>query len=156
MKKILIIAIASVISVMAPAQTRRADTLYARWEYFKAAQLYEKAVTKKATPDVYYKLGQCYQKMHRYKEAVAAYDKVNAAGHYTNAAFYLNYGLILKTNERYADAKIAFKAYSDMVPTDTRGQFYMNFCDTVMADHKFDMPIKITSVSSLNTDASDM
>ncbi|HWY98392.1 MAG TPA: OmpA family protein [Bacteroidia bacterium] len=156
MKKILILAIVAFITTMAPAQTKRPDKLFANWEYYKAAQLYEKAAVKNPTQDIYYKLGQCYQKMHRYNEALVAYDKVYAMGHYTNTAFYLDYGLILKTHERYADAKIAFKTYSDMVPSDKRGAFYMSSCDTAMADHKNDLPVKITAVASLNSNMSDL
>jgi len=156
MKKILILTFAVLLSLFATAQTRRADTLFAKWEYFKAAKLYEKAIAKNPTQDLYYKLGECYQKMHHYKEALAAYDKVNAIGHYANADFYLNYGLVLKTNERYTDAKIAFKMYADMAPSDKRGLFYMNSCDTVIHDHQFDMPITVSAVSSLNSNSSDL
>ena len=156
MKKILIITIAAFISVVGTAQTKQADKLFANWEYFKAAQCYEKAAAKNPTQDVYNKLGQCYQKMHRYSEAVTAYDKVNAMGHDTCKAFYLNYGLMLKTNKRYVDAKIAFTTYFGMAPSDPRGKFYMNSCDTVLADQKFDLPITITSVSSLNSNVSEM
>ena len=104
MKKILILTIAVLLSALAPAQTKKADRLFEKWEYFKAAKLYEKAAAKKPTQDVYYKLGECFQKMYMYKEAQSAYDKVNAMGTYSNAAFYLDYGLILKTSERYLSA----------------------------------------------------
>jgi len=156
MKKIIILTFAVLLSLFATAQTRRADTLFCKWQYFKAAKLYEKASIKHPTQDVYYKLGECYQKMHRYKDAQVAYDKVNAIGHYTNTAFYLNYGLMLKTNERYADAKVAFKTYADMAPSDKRGLFYMNSCDTIVKDHQFDLPITITAVSALNSNSSDL
>ncbi len=156
MKKILVLAIASMASLYAPAQTRRADTLYAHWNYYKASERYEKAAAKNPTQDVYYKLGECYQKMHNYKNALTAYDKVAAIGHYTNAAFYLNYGLMLKTGERYPDAKAAFKMYTDMTPSDPRGAFYMNSCDTVMNDRQFAIPITISAVSSLNSSSSDL
>lgn len=151
MKKILTIAIAVLLSVFASAQTKKADTLFAKWDYFKAAQCYASEAAKNPSQNIYYKLGQCYQKMNRYKEAAAAYDKVNAMGHFANAGFYLNYGLILKTNERYAEAKDAFKTYAGMMPSDPRGNFYMSSCDVVMEDHKSDLPITITAVSSLNS-----
>ena len=156
MKKIQIVTLAILISLFATAQTRKADTLFARWEYFKAAKLYEKAAIKNPTQDVYYKLGECYQKMHRYNDAVTAYDKVNGLGHYNNTGFYLNYGLVLKTKERYTDAKVAFKMYADMAPSDTRGVFYMNSCDTILKDHQFDMPVTVIAVSSLNSNSSDL
>jgi len=156
MKRILAIAIIVLTSVTINAQIRKADRLYANWDYNRAAQLYERAAAKKPNQDVYYKLGECYQKMHRYKDAVTAYDKVSALGHDTNPSFYLNYGLMLKANERYSDAKNAFSMYSEMVPSDTKGQFYASSCDTVIKDHEYDLPITITSVTSLNSGSADM
>jgi outer membrane protein OmpA-like peptidoglycan-associated protein len=156
MKKILIIAIAGLISVFASAQTKKADSLFAKWNYFKAAQLYAKTADKKPSQDIYFHLGQCYQKMCRYKEAVAAYDKANAFGHNANAAFYLNYGLMLKTSERYADAKVAFSMYSSMMPSDAKGQFYLSSCDVVTDDKKNELPITIKAVSALNSNAADL
>lgn len=156
MKKIHIVAIAVLLSAFASAQTRKGDTLFVKWEYFKAAAAYETEAASNPSQDLYYKLGQCYQKMNRFKEALSAYDKVNATGHYSNARFYLNYGLMLKTGERYADAKDAFTMYSSMVPSDSRGNFYMNSCDVAMEDNKSDLPITITGASSLNSNAADM
>jgi outer membrane protein OmpA-like peptidoglycan-associated protein len=156
MKKISLLAIAILIWSLAPAQTKKADRRFAKWEYFKAAKLYEKAVAKSPTQNEYYKLGQCYQKMFRYKEAQSAYDKVNAMGHYSDASFYLNYGLILKTNERYTEAKAAFNMYTSMMPSDAKGEFYASSCDVVVEDHKYDIPITITGVSSLNSNSADL
>jgi outer membrane protein OmpA-like peptidoglycan-associated protein/tetratricopeptide (TPR) repeat protein len=156
MKKILILTIAILLSELVPAQTKKADRLFEKWEYFKAAKLYEKAAAKKPTQDVYYKLGECYQKMYRYKEAQSAYDKVNSIGHYSNAAFYLDYGLVLKISERYPEAKVAFNMYTSMVPSDSRGAFYASSCDVIVEDHQYDLPITTTGVSSLNSTAADM
>src|ERR1700728_3524234 len=104
MKTIYMIAIALMLVMFANASTKHADRLFDKWEYYKAAQLYEKESEKNPTQYVYYRLGQCYQKMHRYNEAVVAYDKVNSMGTFNDASFYLNYGLVLKSNRRYTEA----------------------------------------------------
>src|ERR1700722_885812 len=156
MKKIPMIAIAIFIALLSHANTKHADRLFEKWEYYKAAKLYEKTAEKHPTQDIYYKLGECYQKMHRYSEAVAAYDKVNSMGHYENVSFYLDYGLMLKTSKRYTDAKIAFIMYSRMAPSDIKGQFYASSCDTIANDGQTVFPITVSAIGSLNSTSSDL
>ena len=96
MKKIITTLFAISFCIMAIAQTKKADRLFNNWEYFQAAALYEKEVASNPSPDIYYKLGQCYQKMNKYSDALRCYNKVNEAGPYTDAQFYIKYGQILK------------------------------------------------------------
>lgn len=156
MKRILIITIAFFITVCSYGQEKRADRLFIQWNYSKAAELYTKAAAKHPTQDLYYKLGQCYQKMHRYPDAARAYDAVNNLGHYNSAQFYLDYGRVLKATGRYSDAHVAFTTYSQMMPNDTRAQFYASSCDTIIKDRETDLPIHVVSVSSVNSPFSDM
>jgi len=86
--------------------TKKADRLFERWEYYRAAQLYEREAEKRPGADVYYKLGECYRKMNKYKQAEQAYDKVNEYGAYRDADFYLHYGQILNSVGRHDDAKL--------------------------------------------------
>ena len=156
MKKILIITLIGLTPILLQAQRKSADRLCDKWEYNKAAAKYEKAAAKKPSQDVYYRLGQCYQKMHRYAAAVTAYDKANAMGHSDDASFYLNYGLMLKANKRYSDAKNEFIVYSRMAPSDPRGAFYAASCDTITNNIAYDLPIKTKTVSALNSSSSDL
>jgi outer membrane protein OmpA-like peptidoglycan-associated protein/tetratricopeptide (TPR) repeat protein len=131
-------------------QTKKADRLFEKWEYYEAAKLYEEAVKEDPSSDNYYKLGQCYQKMFLFPEAVAAYDKVNAAGNYNRADFYLNYGLMLKTNERYTEAREAFSKYNNMAPSDPRGKLYMASCDVVIDDLNKPVGVTVTNLGMNN------
>src|ERR1700722_17346111 len=109
MKKTLLTLITVSCSLIAIAQTDKADKLYNNWDYYGASQLYEKQTQTTPTADVYFKLGECYRNMSKYPEALKAYDKVNSMGEYKNPMFYLYYGLMLKTSERYDDAKASFE-----------------------------------------------
>jgi len=131
--------------------TKKADRLFDKWQYYEAAKLYEDAAKDNPSPDVYYKLGQCYQKMFLFQDAVNAYDKVNAAGPYNHPEFYLNYGLVLKANSRYQDARDAFMKYDSMAPNDSRGKFYANSCDVVLDDLQKPVNVTVTNVASINT-----
>lgn len=151
-----ILTLATVFSGLAVvAQTDKADKLYKNWDYSGAAKVYQNEIATHPTADEYFKLGECYRNMSKYPEALKAYDKVNSMGEYKNPSFYLYYGWMLKTGERYDDAKIAFQKYMDMEPGDARGKMYYNSCDLVVNDHKNDLPLMVKNVSSLNTKDGD-
>src|SRR5580700_1111625 len=118
MKKIVLTFATVFSSLLAVAQNSKADKLFNNWDYYGAAQIYKKEVTTKPTQENYFKLGECYRKMSKYAEALKAYDKVKSMGSYKDPMFYLYYGWMLKTAERYDDAKAAFKEYSDLEPMD--------------------------------------
>jgi outer membrane protein OmpA-like peptidoglycan-associated protein/tetratricopeptide (TPR) repeat protein len=156
MKKSYILIIAILLSLTATAKTKKADRLFERWEYFRAAKLYKKEAAKHPSSDLYFKLGECYRKMNLYKEEQAAYDKVDSAGTYSNPEFYLNYGQVLKNNGRYDKAKIAFDKYTELMPSDPRGKFFSTSIDIVTEDHKTDEPVTISNVGTLNTPMADL
>lgn len=152
MKRIITLTAIFLIGTIAIAQPKKADRLFARWDYFEAAKLYEKEAERKSTQDVNYKLGQCYQKMRKYPEAKLAYDKVNAAGSYADAGFYYKYGMVLKNNEQYTDAIEAFKTYQRMQPGDERAALYISSCEIATQEKETDLPIDVKTVSTLNTE----
>lgn len=154
MKAICITLLAALFCSTALAQTPKADRLYERWEYFRAAELYKKEAAKHPSADIYFKLGECYRKMNLYKEEQEAYDQVNAAGSFSNPLFYLYYGQVLKTNGRNAEAKSAFNTYTALMPSDFRGIFFSESIDIVADDHTWDEPVSVRNVGPLNsTDA---
>lgn len=156
MKKTYILIIAVLFSTMAIAQTPKADRLFESWEYFRAAKLYEIEAAKNPSPEVYFKLGECYRKMNWYKEAKVAYDKVNETGVYSNPEFYLNYGQILKNNGNYDQAKVAFNKYAELKPSDPKGKFFSESIGIVTEDHNWDEPVSITNVGALNSANADL
>ncbi|MBC7552365.1 MAG: OmpA family protein [Taibaiella sp.] len=151
MKAICILFIATMYCSVINAQSSKADRLFDDWEYFRAAKIYEIEAAKHPNADTYFKLGECYRKMHLYIEEQASYDKVNEAGVFHNPEFYLNYGLVLKINGKNDRAKLAFNKYSELVPSDFRGKFYSESIDIVADDHKWDEPVSIINVAALNT-----
>ncbi|MDP1728380.1 MAG: OmpA family protein [Bacteroidota bacterium] len=143
------------ISTSLSGQTNRADKLYNRWDYYKAAKLYEKKVKKNPDPEIYFKIGESYRKMNKYREALLWYNKVNAMGNYNNPLFYFNYGLILKNNDKCEEAKQAFNKYSTLMPGDTMGRFYSLSCDIIKEDHQWEEPVSVDNLQSLNTKTAD-
>ncbi len=151
MKSICIIILATLFCTTAIAKTIKADRLFDSWDYFHAAQLYEREAARHPGSDIYFKLGECYRKMNLYIDEQAAYDKVNAEGTYSKPEFYLNYGLVLRINGKNDQAKAAFNKYSELVPSDPRGKFFSESIDIVADDHKWDEPVSVSNVAALNT-----
>lgn len=134
--------------------TKKANRLYDRWEYYRASQLYEREVKNNPDPDVYYKLGMCYVKMHKYRDAQTAFDKVEGYGTYHNPEFYLHYGRILNNNERFTEAAIAFDKYTAMNREDMTGEYLKSAMEIVREDHKWDEPIQLVNLP-MNSKKSD-
>jgi outer membrane protein OmpA-like peptidoglycan-associated protein/tetratricopeptide (TPR) repeat protein len=133
----------------------KADRLFEKNDYYRASELYKKLVKKHPSQETNFKLGQCYQKMNRYQEAEMSYRQVAVAGPYTDPAFYLDYGLVLKNNDKCMEAKAAFSKYDSLMPADRRGKMNMNSCEILADDHKYDLPISVSDVKALNTKYSD-
>lgn len=156
MKHLLIIILIILLCFTGMAQTQRADKLFKNWEYFRAEKLYKKEAEKNPSADVYFKLGECYRIMNQYKnEEQEAYDRVNMAGVYSDPEFYVNYGLVLRENGWYRQSRNAFKKYSELRPTDPKGEFFSNAIDIVLNDQKWDEQITMTNVTELNTKDGD-
>lgn len=151
MKTIITTTIAMLFCIMSEGNTRKADRLFNRWEYYKAAELYKKEVLKNPSQDVYYKLGECYRKMEQYSEAKNWYDKVNKEGFYHNTLFYYNYGLVLENNEEYLLAKESFRKYDSLMPSDARGKFHMASCELALKYNKDKLTDTVVNVIALNT-----
>jgi outer membrane protein OmpA-like peptidoglycan-associated protein/tetratricopeptide (TPR) repeat protein len=144
------------LSIISQASTpSKADKLFEKNDFFRASELYKKSAAKHPSQELNFKLGQCYQNMNRYTDAEMSYSKVAAAGPYSNAVFYLDYGLVLKNNSKCEEAKAAFRKYDSLMPNDKRGKLYMNSCAVLAEDHKYDLPVTIANVKSLNTKYSD-
>lgn len=137
-------------------QTRRAQKSYNQYEFNRAASLYKRLNIKyPEDQDICVQLGNCYRKMNDYLQAQSWYDKANKMGTSSNSEFYLSYGLVLKNNERYDDAKIAFSKYMELMPGNPKGEMYLKSCDVVTQWKKFDLPLKVINVNALNSKASD-
>jgi len=144
------------LSLQTYSKTPKADRLFNNWEYFEAAKLYEKEITKNPSAEVYYKLGLCYMKMNNNKiKEKEAFDQVNSKGNFNKPEFYLYYGQVLRSTGYYAEAKIAFDKYSALVPTDKRGKHFSQSLAIATEDHLWDERITTSNVTMLNTEEAD-
>jgi hypothetical protein len=90
-----------------------ADSLFKNSDYANAQtyllQVFEKDSTKK---DVIYKLGICYLKQYQPQQAQRFFSKLINETNPINDELYFNYGLCLKANGKYKEAKKYFEKSS--------------------------------------------
>lgn len=126
---IVFISAAIMLSGCARYYTERGDAQFERFGYAKAARLYEKAYSKKPTPELALKLANSYRNMNDYANA----DKYFAAGMKDDGAKldpmnHLSYGKILMNMGKYGDAKSQFTSYLNDKPGDYAAQLLLNSC----------------------------
>lgn len=161
-KKAILISLLTLFAIQAEAgkgRIKKADRFFSRYEYKRAAELYLKEAEKEKQGElqqkIYIKLADCYRKMNDYKEAEEWYNKAYTFGPVSDADFYLNYGLILKNNEKYDMAKVVFGNYLNLNPNDRKGELYLQSCDVALELKKFAQPFKVDNIASLNTPFAD-
>jgi outer membrane protein OmpA-like peptidoglycan-associated protein/tetratricopeptide (TPR) repeat protein len=156
MKKIFFTLLIPILGFVVNAQTAKSDRKFEHWDYFNAAKLYEKKVTKNPNADDYYKLGECYRKMNNYKtEEQDAYDHVHAYGRYSDPEFYFHYGQVLKTNGLHEEAKKAFLNFQLAKPNDPRIPHIQESWRILEEDIQSDQPIVIENMVFSNTEFAD-
>jgi len=134
-----------------PSLLKRADQLYAQYKYANAASIYLKlADTKKPKLTVLERLADCYQKMNDYEAAENWYARVVNFPD-SKAENLINYGAVLKSNSRYAEAKKVLKSYAERTGNLKRVGNEIAGCDSALVwmanptTHKIKNEIQINS-----------
>ena len=106
---------------------KRADKLFAKYNYTEAAKLYEKLVTK-----VEYgipaskKLAQSYKQLGQYKKASQWYQKAIELDTKIDPEFVYEYALMLRSNENYDESAKWMAKFHELKSGDSRGKAYSN------------------------------
>ena len=94
------------------AYEKAGDDAFAKKEYYNAVHYYDIVLKSKKSSGLYYKYAESCRLSHAYQAAEAAYKKVvdgKDKNRYPMLEFY--YGITLKHNTKYSDAKRAFKYF---------------------------------------------
>lgn len=120
------ISVLSTISLQAQDRTTaKADKLYDRLEYTKAAKEYEKIVEKgDATPFVYKRLADSHYFLFNSKEAAKYYKVLLRNEENANAEDYFRYSQMLRANGKNDEAKEAMENFAKMSPDDVRAKSF--------------------------------
>jgi hypothetical protein len=115
----LFLPFASVEAQNLKAYEKAADDAFAKKEYYNAMHYYDIVLKSKKTTGVYYKYAESCRLSYAYVAAEEAYKKVidsKDKSRYPMVEYY--YGLTLKHNAKYAEAKRAFKYFLDRYKKD--------------------------------------
>lgn len=146
------------------AYEKAADKAFAQKEYYNAMHYYGIVLKSKKTPGIYYKYAESCRLSHAYQAAEDAYKKVvdsKEKSRFPMLEFY--YGITLKHNTKYVEAKRAFKYFLQNYRKDNfykeKAEQEMKSCDFAKELVKNPIPedeLEITHLSeNVNTKYSD-
>jgi len=122
-KRILpLLAILLIIQFTATAQLKKANRLFARYDYANAIPFYKKVVDKNkgGKIEAMQRLADCYRLTSNFTEAAAWYGKV-VENPGVDAENYYYYGQALRSNGNSKLAQEQFNRFSQLKPNDPRG-----------------------------------
>lgn len=114
--------------------TKNADLAFWSKEYYKALNLYEKAINKSESKEekayIQFKIAECYRLMNQTIKAEAAYKKA-ILKKYSDPKVYFYLAEMLRANEKYSEAIDAYKKYLTLNPKDTLAQQSLKVTESI-------------------------
>ena len=157
MKKILtllIITSFSITPILAQNNsTKKADRLFDRLEYVKAAQEYLKLAEKSPDNYVISRLADAYYNIFNTKDAEKWYAKI--INDDPDAEIIFRYSEMLKANGKYKESNVWMSKFSEMKPYDTRAIAFRNtpnYLDKIIKKGK---RFNVQNLKDINTISSD-
>ncbi len=131
------------------------DWYYKQFDYRRAIQYYERALKKNSTDvAVLQKIADSYRLINDNATAEQYYAEL-AKNENANVLNKLYYAEALRANQKYADAKVYYKAYIDVVPTDASVKDRLNGIDKVEELSKDKGFYAVENLKSVNSSFSD-
>ena len=122
---LLLIAVSTTVTTAQNKDTKKADQLYARYQYTDAAAAYQKLLKKgKGSRYVFQQLGNSYYFINDTKKAETYYRRV-VKGRKLDAEVVYNYAQSLKSNGKFSDHNTWMKRFAELKPDDSRAKEFM-------------------------------
>ncbi|MGB0838535.1 MAG: OmpA family protein [Chitinophagales bacterium] len=136
------------------ASLKKANDYYEKRAYAKAAEWYQKALSRSDNlDDATIKIAHCYRFLNNDVAAEHWYGKAVQLSNIEPISWYY-YGMALKGNGKYADAKVAFYKYIELNPEDTRAKHKIEACDQITF-LKTDAGVYAVEITNLNTQGAE-
>lgn len=134
-------------------KTKKADKLYNRLEYVKAAEEYQEIAIEEADAYVYEQLANCYYNLFKTEDAERWYRQTIAEGN-TSADVYFKYAQMLKANGKYQEHNEWMAKFAAKKPSDKRAIAFNknpNYIPQILAKvTKFE--VKNSEINTQNSD----
>ncbi len=134
------------------------DGMFDAGEYYRAAEkytkLYSKTKTKSVKAGLAFKLGECYRKTNVPIKAEKWYKRAVRYRHQDPMAVcYL--ADAMKMNEKYADAKVIYEKFKELVPEDERADNGIKSCELALQWLENPLRYIVENMKALNSKKSD-
>lgn len=135
-------------------RTKKANDLFDKFSFPDAAEAYKKILAKEDVAEAKTKLADCYRFMNMPVEAEYWYEQVVQLSESEPIHKYY-YGMALKSNGKFEEAKQQFLQYAQLVPADTRGLRQVEACEQATYFMTDPGIYQITLANSVNSDKAD-
>jgi len=137
---------------------RNAEQSYENGEYVNALKYYEQlletAESKQSQANFSYYIAECYRNLNDTRKAEKFYKKaVKYRSRQKTANLWLGYAYL--SNEKYADAESAFKAYKKQMPKDKRADNAIESCSLAVAWTQNPTRYEVENIRAINSKQSD-
>lgn len=151
--QIIVFVTMSVVMYGQHKNTKKADKLFQRLEYVKAAEQYLKlAESDKATPYVYKQLAECYYQTFKPADASKWYQKAVETSQ--DAEVYFRYAQMLRAQGKHKEANQQMQSFAQKAPNDQRAKSFLqnpNYLESLMSQ-KEGYDIKPSTLNDENSD----
>tara|TARA_B100000035_G_scaffold297500_1_gene290326 strand:+ start:1285 stop:3252 length:1968 start_codon:yes stop_codon:yes gene_type:complete len=151
---ILTIALFSFTAILAQNNsTKKADKLFERLEFVKAAEEYLKLADKNPDNYIISRLADSYYNIFKTREAEKWYSKIINKD--PNSEIVFRYAEMLKANGKYKESNVWMSKFSEMKPYDTRAIAFRNtpnYIDKIIEKGK---RFNVQNLKDINTVSSD-
>lgn len=139
----------------AQAELKKAQKCYENYEYGNAIPLLQKVLAKK--PDhaqALIMLAECYRQTNQYVQAEDVYEDI-FLNNFGEPIHKFYYGLMLRNNGKYADARKIFELYLAEKPGDSKALLMSKACDQAEVWSNLPAEYKVEKADRLNTKYSE-
>lgn len=141
------VSLISVLSICASfgqsAQLKKGLKLFDEYKFVKALDAFIAAYEKDESVDALTGIVNAYKKMGALSEAESYLQKLVELPE-SRPVYKLNYGQALLSNGKYEEAIVAFKQYSALVPSDSRGKSFIEMADNYLVITKVKPEMQVT------------
>jgi outer membrane protein OmpA-like peptidoglycan-associated protein/tetratricopeptide (TPR) repeat protein len=138
-------------------QKSKADKLYAKAEYFRAIPAYKKSIQSSDVTtkrESLIRLGDCYRILTEYSKAADSYQAAIVLGNVPVETYY-DYGMVLKSLQRYPEALNSLKLYIQAKPNDDKAKNALRSCEEITRLQSKPQEYTLKNIESINTKGSE-
>lgn len=151
---LLLLVMGTAVSHAQDSKLKKANECFVHYDYPVAAELYKKILAKEDVPEALMNLAECYRQMNMPVEAEYWYEQVIELPE-SEAIHKYFYGMSLKANGKFDEAKEKFLEYAQLVPADSRGLRQVEACEQAVYFLTDPGVYQLTLASSVNSGLAD-